>query len=49
MIEEQSLRLIIDRIPGQIAIMTAGGEVEVVNRQILEGHSRVLKVGAGYG
>jgi formate hydrogenlyase transcriptional activator len=36
MIEEQSLRLIIDRIPGQIAVMTAGGEVELVNRQILE-------------
>ena len=33
---EQSLRLIIDRIPGQIAVMTAGGEVELVNRQILE-------------
>jgi len=37
MIEEQSLfRLIIDRIPGQIAVMTAGGGVELVNRQILE-------------
>jgi PAS domain S-box-containing protein len=36
MIEEQSLRLIIDRIPGQIAVMTAGGEVELVNRQILK-------------
>jgi formate hydrogenlyase transcriptional activator len=36
MIEEQCLRLIIDRIPGQIAVMTAGGEVELVNRQILE-------------
>jgi PAS domain S-box-containing protein len=36
MIEEQSLRLIIDRIPGQIAVTTAGGEVELVNRQILE-------------
>jgi len=36
MTEEQSLRLIIDRIPGQIAVMTAGGEVELVNRQILE-------------
>jgi PAS domain S-box-containing protein len=36
MIEEHSLRLIIDRIPGQIAVMTAGGEVELVNREILE-------------
>src|ERR1700730_18164690 len=33
---EESLRLIVDSIPGQIAVMTAGGEVEVVNRQILE-------------
>jgi len=36
MLEEQSLRLIIDRIPGQLAVMTAGGEVELVNRQVLE-------------
>src|SRR4029077_7436406 len=36
MIEEHSLRLIIDRILGQIAVMTAGGEVELVNREILE-------------
>jgi PAS domain S-box-containing protein len=33
---EESLRLIVDTIPGQIAVMTAGGEVELVNRQILE-------------
>jgi len=33
---EESLRLIVDSIPGQIAVMTAGGEVELVNRQILE-------------
>jgi formate hydrogenlyase transcriptional activator len=36
MIEDESLRLIVDSIPGQIAVMTAGGEVELVNRQILE-------------
>src|SRR6201987_6208420 len=36
MLEEQSLLLIIDRIPGQLAVMTAGGEVELVNRQVLE-------------
>ena len=33
---EESLRLIVDSIPGQIAVMSAGGEVELVNRQILE-------------
>jgi len=33
---EQNLRLILDSIPGQIAVMTAGGEVELLNRQILE-------------
>jgi formate hydrogenlyase transcriptional activator len=33
---EESLRLIVDSIPGQIAVMTAGGEVELLNRQILE-------------
>jgi formate hydrogenlyase transcriptional activator len=33
---EESLRLIVDSIPGQVAVMTAGGEVELVNRQILE-------------
>src|SRR5579864_8921555 len=33
---EESLRLIVDHIPGQIAVMTSGGEVELVNRQILE-------------
>jgi PAS domain S-box-containing protein len=33
---EESLRLIVDSIPGQIAVMTAGGEVELVSRQILE-------------
>src|SRR5579862_271330 len=33
---EESLHLIVDSIPGQIAVMTSGGEVELVNRQILE-------------
>jgi formate hydrogenlyase transcriptional activator len=33
---EESLRLIVDSIPGQIAVMTAGGEVELVNGQIQE-------------
>jgi formate hydrogenlyase transcriptional activator len=35
---EQGLRLIVDSIPGQIeiAVMTAGGEVELLNGQVLE-------------
>jgi formate hydrogenlyase transcriptional activator len=33
---EQSLRLMVDSIPGFIATMTAAGELEVVNRQSLE-------------
>ena len=33
---ERSLRLMVDSIPGHVALLTAEGEVEVVNRQILE-------------
>src|SRR6266446_679842 len=33
---EQSLRLIVDSIPGFVATLSAGGEVELVNRQLLE-------------
>src|SRR5882672_5197806 len=33
---EQSLRLIVDSIPGFVSTMSAAGEVELVNRQILE-------------
>ena len=33
---EQNLRLMVDSIPGFIATMTAGGELEVVNRQSSE-------------
>jgi len=33
---EQSLRLIVDSIPGFVATMSAAGEVELVNRQTLE-------------
>ena len=33
---EQSLRLMVDSIPGFVATMTADGQVEVVNRQSLE-------------
>jgi PAS domain-containing protein len=33
---EQSFRLILDGIAGLVAIMSATGEIEVVNRQVLE-------------
>jgi PAS domain S-box-containing protein len=33
---EQSLRLIVDSIPGFVCTMSAAGEFELVNRQILE-------------
>jgi len=33
---EQSLRLIVDSIPGFVSTMSAAGEVELVNRQVLE-------------
>ncbi len=33
---EQSLRLIVDTIPGLVCTMSAAGEVELLNRQILE-------------
>ncbi len=33
---EQSLRLIVDSIPGFVATLSAGGEIELVNRQLLE-------------
>jgi PAS domain S-box-containing protein len=35
-LNEQNLRLIFDRIPGQVCTLTSGGQVELVNRQILE-------------
>jgi formate hydrogenlyase transcriptional activator len=35
-LDAKSLRLIVDSIPGQVAVMTAGGEVELLNGQILE-------------
>jgi PAS domain S-box-containing protein len=34
--DERSLRLIVDSIPGLVALLTADGEVEVVNNQALE-------------
>ena len=33
---ERESRLIVDSIPGLVAMFTPGGEVELVNRQILE-------------
>jgi len=33
---EQELRLIVDTIPGLVCLMTAGGEVELVNQQVLD-------------
>src|ERR1700738_4350261 len=35
-VNEQSFRLIVDRIPGLVSTMTAEGEVEFVNQQILD-------------
>jgi PAS domain S-box-containing protein len=33
---EQSLRLIVDTIPGHVCVMTAAGEIQLLNRQVLE-------------
>jgi len=40
---EQSLRLIVDSIPGFVATLTAGGEIELVNRQTLEYFGKTLE------
>ena len=39
---DESFRLIVDTIPGLVAIMTAEGDVEYVNRQILDYFGRSL-------
>jgi PAS domain S-box-containing protein len=39
----EGLRLIVDTIPGLVAIMTAGGEVELVNQRVLEYFGRTLE------
>ena len=39
---ERTSRLVVDSIPGLVALLTAGGEVEFVNRQILEYTGRTL-------
>src|SRR4030095_700520 len=40
---EESFRLIVETIPGLIAVMTASGGVEHVNRQVLEYFGRTLE------
>jgi PAS domain S-box-containing protein len=40
---EQSLRLIFDSIPGQVCTLTPGGEIEIVNRRILEYFGKTLE------
>lgn len=40
---EGSFRLIVETIPGLIAVMTPGGEVEHVNRQVLNYFGRTLE------
>ncbi len=39
---ERELRLILDTIPGLVAIMTARGELELVNQQVLDYFGRTL-------
>ena len=39
---ERELRLIVDTIPGLVAIMTGRGEVELVNQQVLDYFGRTL-------
>ena len=46
---EQSFHLIVDGIPGLIAIMTAAGEVELVNRPFLEYFGKTLAELKGWG
>src|SRR5262249_25644762 len=40
---ERSLRSAIDGIPGQVAVLAPNGEIEAVNRQILEYSGRSLE------
>src|SRR5688572_3895864 len=40
---EDSFRLIVETIPGLVAVMTPAGEVEHVNRQVLEYFGRTLE------
>jgi PAS domain S-box-containing protein len=40
---ERNARLLVDSIPGLVALLTAGGELQFVNRQILEYTGRTLE------
>ena len=40
---ERNARLIVDSIPGLVAVFTSGGELELVNRQILEYYGKTLE------
>jgi formate hydrogenlyase transcriptional activator len=40
---EESFRLIVETIPGLVAVMTAGGGVEHVNRQVLDYFGRTIE------
>jgi formate hydrogenlyase transcriptional activator len=40
---EESLRLIVDTIPGLIAVQSAAGELELVNRQLLQYFGKTLE------
>ncbi len=40
---ERNARLLVDSIPGLVALLTSGGEVQFVNRQILEYTGRTLE------
>src|SRR5258705_816663 len=42
-VSEHAFRVMVDTIPGLVAIMTAQGEVEYVNRQVLEYFGRTLE------
>jgi PAS domain S-box-containing protein len=46
---EQDFRLIVDSIPGLVAIMTAEGELELVNRPVLDYFGRTLEELKGWG
>jgi PAS domain S-box-containing protein len=46
---ERELRLIVDSIPGFVAAFTPGGELEFVNRPILEYFGRTLEELKGWG
>jgi PAS domain S-box-containing protein len=42
-VQDDTFRLIVETIPGLIAVMTSNGEVEHVNRQVLEYFGRTLE------